>query len=63
MDDHEQYVLAKMKDMDRDIEHMILRTDNAEEMLMLASVLLNASKQIFDTQIGEANRRKVFADQ
>lgn len=63
MDNHEQYVVAKMKDMDRDIEHMILRTDNAEEMLMLASVLLNAAKEIFDTQIGEANRRKVFADQ
>ena len=52
--------MKRMQELFEPIEQQILMCDSAEEVLMLASVMLTKTITIFDAQIGEAGRREII---
>jgi hypothetical protein len=42
------------------IDQQIMMCDNREELLMLACAMLTTVKDIFDQEIGEPSRRRMF---
>lgn len=52
--------MKRMQELFEPIDRQILMCDSAEEVLMLASVMLTEAITIFDAQIGEAGRREII---
>jgi hypothetical protein len=57
-----EYVRMRMEQLMKPIEQQIQMTDDRSELLMLASAMLVACKDIFDSEIGEAGRNKMFKE-
>jgi hypothetical protein len=55
-------IRQRMQELMQPIEQQIMMTDDRNELLMLASAMLVACKDIFDDQIGEAGRVKMFKE-
>lgn len=55
-------VRQRMQELMEPIDRQIMMTDDRKELLMLASGMLVACKEIFDQQVGEEARRKIFED-
>ena len=58
MDDAE--VKLRMMELRRPIDEAIMMCDSREDILMLASVMQVALKDIYDTQIGTKGRKMMF---
>jgi hypothetical protein len=44
------------------IDQRILMCDDREDLLMLACAMMQRSKEIFDAELGEEGRKKMFED-
>ena len=44
------------------IDESIQLTDNRNDLLMLACAMMQRVREIFDSEIGEEGRRKMFED-
>ena len=60
MDDDK--VKLRMIELRRPIDKAIMMCDSREEILMLASVMQIALKDIYDTQIGIEGRKTMFRE-
>ena len=54
--------MDKMSELITPIHQQIMMCDNRNELLMLASCLMVATKDIFDQEIGIEGRKKMFKD-
>jgi len=52
----------RMSEMMTIIDESIQLTDNRNDLLMLACAMMQRVREIFDSQIGEEGRRKMFED-
>jgi len=55
-------IMDKMSELITPIHQQIMMCDNRNELLMLASCLMVATKDIFDQEIGIEGRKKMFKD-
>jgi len=53
-------VKSRMKKLKRPIDEAIMMCDSREDILMLASVMQVAIKDMYDTQIGVKGRKIMF---
>jgi hypothetical protein len=53
-------VQQRMAELMEPIDRQIMMCDNREELLMLACAMLTTVKDIFDQEIGEPGRRRMF---
>ena len=53
-------VKLRMMELRRPIDEVIMMCDSREDILMLASVMQVALKDIYDTQIGAKGRKMMF---
>ena len=51
-----------MKELTKPIDQQILMCDSREDLLMMASVMLSRTKDIFDLELGEEGRKEMFKD-
>ena len=58
----DEQIRKRMLEMMEIIDKTIQLTDSHEDMLMLACAMLQRVREIFDNQIGEAGRKKMFED-
>lgn len=59
MSSHKERI-DRMKELMKPIDRQIMMCDDKNELLMLASIMLTTSKQIFRTQLGEEGSRELF---
>lgn len=52
----------RMSEMMVPIDEAIQLTDNRNDMLMLACAMLQRTREIFDSTLGEEGRKKMFED-
>lgn len=52
----------RMSEMMVIIDESIQLTDNRNDLLMLACAMMQRVREIFDSEIGEEGRRKMFED-
>jgi len=52
----------RMSEMMTIIDESIQLTDDRNDLLMLACAMMQRVREIFDSQIGEEGRRKMFED-
>ena len=52
----------RMSEMMVVIDESIQLTDNRNDLLMLACAMMQRVREIFDSEIGEEGRRKMFED-
>jgi hypothetical protein len=52
----------RMSEMMVIIDESIQLTDNRNDLLMLACAMMQRVREIFDSEIGEEGRRKMFKD-
>jgi len=52
----------RMSEMMNIIDESIQLTDDRNDLLMLACAMMQRVREIFDSQIGEEGRRKMFED-
>jgi hypothetical protein len=52
----------RMNQMMVTIDKSIQLTDNREDMLMLACAMMQRIREIFDAEIGEEGRKKMFRE-
>jgi hypothetical protein len=55
-------IAERMSELMAPIERQIMMCDNREDLLMMASAMLITVKDIFDVEIGEDGRKKMFKD-
>ena len=55
-------VKERMQELALPIETQILMCDNRKELLMMACVMMQRAREIFDQEIGEAGRKLMFKD-
>ena len=55
-------VQKRMAELMKPIEQQIMMCDDRNELLMLACAMMTTVKDIFDVELGEAGRRKMFKD-
>ena len=55
-------IKVRMSELVRPIDEAILMCDDREEVLMLAAVMMNRLKDIFDAQLGVQGRKQMFKD-
>jgi hypothetical protein len=55
-------VKERMQELALPIEKQILMCDNRKELLMMACVMMQRTREIFDQEIGEAGRKLMFKD-
>ena len=60
MDDN--MIMKRMAELIRPIDEAVMMCDSREEILMMASLMQIRLKDIYDAQIGEAGRKKLFRD-
>ena len=51
---------ARMQELFKPIDEAILNCDSREEILMIASVMLITTRNIYDSQIGKEGRKTMF---
>jgi hypothetical protein len=56
-------VLERMSELAAPIEQQIMMCDSREDLLMMACVMLQRTREIFDSELGVAGRKKMFKDQ
>lgn len=57
-----QNIVTRMAEMMVPIDKAIMLTDNRKDGLMLACAMLQRVREIFDAELGEEGRRKMFRD-
>jgi hypothetical protein len=57
-----QSISDRMTELARPIEQQILMCDSREELLMMACVMLQRTCEIFDQELGEPGRKKMFKE-
>jgi hypothetical protein len=55
-------IAERMSELMAPIEQQILMCDDRNDLLMMASAMLITVKDIFDVEIGEDGRKKMFKD-
>ena len=55
-------VALRMGELAAPIERQILMCDNREELLMMACVMLQRTKEIFDQELTVDGRKRMFKD-
>ena len=60
--DSDNAIVKRMKELTKPIDQQILMCDNREDLLMMASVMLSRTKEIFDLELGEEGRKEMFKD-
>ena len=55
-------ILERMSELAEPIEKQIMMCDSREEILMMACVMLQRTREIFDAEIGINGRKKMFED-
>ena len=55
-------VAKRMAELASPIERQILMCDNREELLMMACVMLQRTKEIFDQELTVDGRKRMFED-
>ena len=53
---------ARMTELAMPIEQQILMCDSREELLMMACVMLQRTREIFDQELGEPGRKEMFKE-
>jgi len=53
-------VKERMKELFKPIDQQIMMCDDGNEVMMLACVMLQSAKDILDSQLGPAGRKKIF---
>ena len=54
--------VQRMTELMAPVEQQIMMCDNSEDLLMMACAMMTTVKEIFDNQIGEEGRKKMFKD-
>jgi hypothetical protein len=54
--------VQRMTELMTPVEQQIMMCDNSEDLLMMACAMMTTVKEIFDNQIGEEGRKKMFKD-
>ena len=52
----------RMREMMMPIDQCIQLTDDRDDMLMLACAMLQRTREILDTELGESGRKQMFQD-
>jgi hypothetical protein len=52
----------RMAELMSPIERQIMMCDNREDLLMMACAMLTTVKDIFDIELGEEGRKRMFED-
>jgi len=55
-------IIERMAEMMVPIDECIQLTDDRTDMLMLACAMLQRTREIFDTELGEEGRKLMFKD-
>jgi hypothetical protein len=55
-------ILERMSELAEPIEKQIMMCDSREEILMIACVMLQRTKEIFDQELSVEGRKKMFKD-
>jgi hypothetical protein len=55
-------VSERMSELVEPIEQQIMMCDSREEILMMACVMLQRTRELFDLEIGVDGRKKMFRD-
>jgi len=55
-------VSERMSELAEPIEQQIMMCDSREEILMMACVMLQRTRELFDLEIGVDGRKKMFRD-
>ena len=55
-------VSERMSELVEPIEQQIMMCDSREEVLMMACVMLQRTRELFDLEIGVDGRKKMFRD-
>jgi hypothetical protein len=55
-------VLIRMGELAEPIERQIMMCDSREELLMIACVMLQRTKEIFDQELTVEGRKRMFKD-
>ena len=55
-------ILERMSELAEPIEKQIMMCDSREEILMMACVILQRTKEIFDQELSVEGRKKMFKD-
>lgn len=55
-------VSERMSELVEPIEQQIMMCDSREELLMMACVMLQRTRELFDLEIGVDGRKKMFRD-
>lgn len=52
----------RMAELMAPIDHQLMMCDDREDLLMLACAMLQRVREVFDAELGEEGRRKMFQD-
>ena len=55
-------VTERMSELVEPIERQIMMCDTREDILMMACVMLQRTREIFDAELGVKGRKKMFED-
>lgn len=55
-------ISKRMDELARPIERQILMCDSREELLMMACVMMQRTKEIFDQELTEEGRKRMFKE-
>jgi hypothetical protein len=55
-------VQQRMAELMRPVDQQIMMCDDRDEVLMMACVMLQRVKEIFDSQLGTEGRKQMFKD-
>jgi hypothetical protein len=54
--------VKRMTELMEPIERQIMMCDSREDLLMMACAMMTTVKDIFDNELGEKGRKKMFED-
>jgi hypothetical protein len=57
-----ELITKRMSELMQPIERQIMMCDDRHDLLMMASAMLVSVKDIFDNEIGEEGRKKMFRE-
>jgi hypothetical protein len=52
----------RMAELMAPIDHQLLMCDDREDLLMLSCAMLQRVREVFDQELGEEGRKKMFQD-
>jgi len=55
-------IKKRMAELMEPIDRQIMMCDNREDLLMLACAMMSTIKGIFDVELGEEGRKRMFKD-